>query len=82
MLQKKHEVNNTVGERAAVSFFYNLSNLKEEVSIMAIEICAANGRDLYRLNLSAPRLMREISGDFAVEVCVSSVSDEKPQRGG
>jgi hypothetical protein len=26
--------------------------------------------------------MREISGDFAVEVCVSAVSDEKPQMGG
>ena len=49
---------------------------------MAIEICAANGRDLDGLNLSAPRLMREISGDFAVEVCVSSASDERPQMGG
>jgi tetratricopeptide (TPR) repeat protein/regulation of enolase protein 1 (concanavalin A-like superfamily) len=47
-----------------------------------LEICAANGRDLDGLNLSAPRLMREISGDFAVEVCVSSASDEKPQMGG
>ena len=45
-------------------------------------ICAANGRSLGGLNLSAPRLMREISGDFAVEVCVSSASDEKPQMGG
>ena len=49
---------------------------------MAIEICAANGRDLDGLNLSAPRLMREISGDFAVEVCVSSASDDKPMMGG
>jgi len=55
-----------------------------------LEIRAANGRDLDGLNLSAPRLMREISGDFAVEVCVSSASDnelathstEKPQMGG
>jgi len=47
-----------------------------------LEICAANGRDLFHLNMSAPRLIREISGDFAVEVCVSSASDEKPRMGG
>jgi tetratricopeptide (TPR) repeat protein len=47
-----------------------------------LEICAANGRDLDGLNLSAPRLMREISGDFAVEVCISPASDEKPMMGG
>ena len=59
-------------------------------SLGGVEISAANGRDLDGLNLSAPRLMREISGDFAVEVCVSSASDneltvrstEKPQMGG
>jgi len=55
-----------------------------------LEVCAANGRDLYELNFSAPRLMREISEDFAIEVCVSPASDnelaarstEKPQMGG
>jgi class 3 adenylate cyclase/tetratricopeptide (TPR) repeat protein len=55
-----------------------------------LEICAANGRDLDGLNVSAPRLMREISGDSAVEVCVSPApgnelaarSTEKPQMGG
>jgi len=47
-----------------------------------LEICSANGRDLYDLNLSAPRLMREMSGDFAVEVTVSPASGEKPQMGG
>ena len=55
-----------------------------------LEICAANGRDLDGLNLSAPRLMREMSGDFAVEVCISPASDnelaarstEKPRMGG
>ena len=59
-------------------------------SLGGVEISAANGRDLDGLNVSAPRLMREISGDFAVEVCVSSASDnelaarstEKPQMGG
>jgi hypothetical protein len=55
-----------------------------------LEIRAANGRDLYELNFSAPRLVREISGDFAIEVSVSPASDnelaarstEKPQMGG
>jgi len=52
------------------------------VNAGGLEICAANGRDLDGLTLNAPRLMREISGDFAVEVCVSSACDEKPQMGG
>ena len=47
-----------------------------------LEICAANGRDLYGLNLSAPHLMRDASGDFAVEVRMSPASDDKPQIGG
>lgn len=52
-----------------------------------LEICAANGRGLGgmeagSMNLSAPRLLREISGDFAAEVCLLSAADEKPQIGG
>jgi tetratricopeptide (TPR) repeat protein/regulation of enolase protein 1 (concanavalin A-like superfamily) len=47
-----------------------------------LEIHAANRRDLLELNLSAPRFMREISGDFAVEACISATTDEKPQIGG
>ena len=39
-------------------------------------INAANGRSL--ANKTAPRLVREIAGDFAVEVCMSPVSNEKP----
>jgi hypothetical protein len=36
-----------------------------------LEIHAANGRDLWNVNLSAPRLLRSVSGDFAVQtVCV------------
>ena len=65
----------------------------ENLPSHGLELCAANGRDLDGLNLSTPRLMREISGDFdtpaatqskdfAVEVCVSSAFDEKPQMGG
>jgi class 3 adenylate cyclase/tetratricopeptide (TPR) repeat protein/regulation of enolase protein 1 (concanavalin A-like superfamily) len=54
-----------------------------------LEICAANGRDFDGLNLSAPRLMRDITGDFVVEVCVSPSShpqsptdEDKPHQGG
>ncbi|MCX6113383.1 MAG: DUF1349 domain-containing protein, partial [Proteobacteria bacterium] len=47
-----------------------------------IEIHSANGRNLYGNNNSAPRLLRQISSDFAVEVCISSVSEDKPQIGG
>jgi len=47
-----------------------------------LEICAANGRDMCNVNLSAPRLMREISGDFVIEVCILPSSDDKPQIGG
>ncbi len=47
-----------------------------------VEIHSANGRNLSGTNNSAPRLMREISGDFAVETIVSPVSDEKPYIGG
>ena len=52
------------------------------VNAGGLEICAANGRDLYGLTLNAPRLMRKMSKDFAVEVCMSQACDEKPQMGG
>jgi len=47
-----------------------------------VELSAANGRDFDGLNVSAPRFTREVSGDFAVEVCLSPASDEKPMMGG
>lgn len=47
-----------------------------------IEIRAANGRNLHEQNLSAPRLMREISGNFAAEVSVLPTSDKEPHMGG
>jgi len=77
---------------------YKIVGAERCVRLNGLEICAANGRDLDGLNKSAPRLMREISVSFAVEVCVSSASDnelavrstnelatrstEKPQMGG
>jgi tetratricopeptide (TPR) repeat protein/regulation of enolase protein 1 (concanavalin A-like superfamily) len=47
-----------------------------------IQIHAANGRDLFFVNESAPRILRPVSGDFAVEtVCVPAGSD-RPSIGG
>ena len=47
-----------------------------------LEIHAANGRGMGNMNLSAPRLMREVSGDFACEFSMLPASDERPQIGG
>jgi tetratricopeptide (TPR) repeat protein len=47
-----------------------------------LEIQAANGRDLWHNNLSAPRLLRAISRDWAVQVVCTPVSGEKPAIGG
>jgi len=53
-----------------------------EITENGIEIHASNGRDLYWPNMSAPRFVREITGDFAVQVCVSPATKDKPQIGG
>ena len=45
------------------------------------EIHAANGRDLWHLNQGAPRVLRDISGDFAVQIVCVPV-DPSPRRGG
>jgi regulation of enolase protein 1 (concanavalin A-like superfamily) len=47
-----------------------------------LEIHAANGRDLWLINLSAPRILRPASGDFAVQTVCVPVSAEKPAIGG
>jgi hypothetical protein len=47
-----------------------------------LEIHAANGRDLRHINLSAPRLLRPMSGEFAVQTACVPVSNEKPAIGG
>jgi class 3 adenylate cyclase/tetratricopeptide (TPR) repeat protein len=47
-----------------------------------LEIHAVNGRDLSGQNMSAPRLIREVSSNFAVQVCISPATKEKPQLGG
>ncbi|MBI1926343.1 tetratricopeptide repeat protein [Candidatus Poribacteria bacterium] len=50
-----------------------------------LEIHAANGRDLWHVNLSAPRILRAVSGDFAVQVVCTSPAPPHPvplpQRG-
>jgi hypothetical protein len=49
-----------------------------------LEIHAANGRDLWHVNLSAPRMLRALSteGDFAIQARCSQVSEEQPAIGG
>ncbi len=47
-----------------------------------LEIHAANGRDLWYINLSAPRMLRPVSGDFATQTVCVPVSGEKPAIGG
>jgi hypothetical protein len=49
----------------------------------ALVVHAANGRDLWFLNVSAPRLLRHApSGDFAVQTLCGPLSDEQPAIGG
>lgn len=44
-------------------------------------VCAANGRDLFHVNQSAPRFVRQASGDFAAEtICLTA--DDRPAMGG
>jgi predicted ATPase/class 3 adenylate cyclase/regulation of enolase protein 1 (concanavalin A-like superfamily) len=47
-----------------------------------LEIHAANGRDLWEMNLSAPRILRKVTGDFAVQTCCMPVSGDMPTIGG
>ncbi|MEW5958279.1 MAG: tetratricopeptide repeat protein [Chloroflexota bacterium] len=52
-----------------------------------LEIQAANGRDLWHLNLSAPRLLRPAAGDFTIQTVCRAVDSElsrnqKPAMGG
>ncbi|MFQ5796529.1 MAG: AAA family ATPase, partial [Candidatus Bipolaricaulia bacterium] len=52
-----------------------------------LEIHAANGRDLgsitkWHINLSAPRILRPVSGDFSIQTVCVPVSKEKPAIGG
>jgi tetratricopeptide (TPR) repeat protein len=47
-----------------------------------VEIHAENGRDLWGRNVTAPRLLRPVSGDFAVQMVCSPAGSEKPASGG
>ncbi|MFN2203550.1 MAG: hypothetical protein ACK2UO_20305, partial [Caldilineaceae bacterium] len=48
----------------------------------AIEMFAANGRELWLVNRSAPRLLFPVSGDFALETTVTAALDDRPAMGG
>jgi hypothetical protein len=50
--------------------------------LRGLEIQAANGRDLFHVNRSAPHLLRSAQGDFAIQAICLPVSDEKPAQGG
>jgi class 3 adenylate cyclase/tetratricopeptide (TPR) repeat protein len=47
-----------------------------------LELYAANGRNLWRMNQSAPRLIRPVAGEFAVQTLCLPVSTERPAMGG
>jgi DNA-binding SARP family transcriptional activator/regulation of enolase protein 1 (concanavalin A-like superfamily) len=47
-----------------------------------LQIDAANGRDLWRINTSAPRLLRAAVGDLVIQATCFSVPDDKPAVGG
>jgi hypothetical protein len=47
-----------------------------------LEIHAANGRDLWRINLSAPRALHSAFGDLVVQATCVPVSDDRPTVGG
>jgi adenylate cyclase len=47
-----------------------------------LEIDAANDRDLYLFNLSAPRLLRPAARDFAIQTDCLPATSEKPTIGG
>ncbi|MFQ6042247.1 MAG: DUF1349 domain-containing protein, partial [Candidatus Poribacteria bacterium] len=47
-----------------------------------LEIRAASDCDLYRDNLDAPRLVQEISGEFAIETRIAPASEDMPTVGG
>lgn len=47
-----------------------------------LKIHAATGRDLWHINLSAPRLLRPTAGEFAAQTVCEPVSDGRPAIGG
>jgi len=47
-----------------------------------IEVRAASGRTLEHANLTAPRLVRPIAGDFCIQVACSPASIDRPGIGG
>ena len=47
-----------------------------------VEIFAANGRDLWWTNFSAPRLVRTFDGDFSLQVRCEPADDQTPAIGG
>jgi len=47
-----------------------------------LDICAANGRGMWHINRSAPRVLRQTSGDFVVQAACVPAMDDRPAIGG
>jgi tetratricopeptide (TPR) repeat protein len=47
-----------------------------------LKVHVANGRDLWHINWSAPRVLRSASGNLAIQTVCVRVSDERPAIGG
>jgi class 3 adenylate cyclase/tetratricopeptide (TPR) repeat protein/regulation of enolase protein 1 (concanavalin A-like superfamily)/energy-coupling factor transporter ATP-binding protein EcfA2 len=47
-----------------------------------LEIQTLAGRDFFSQDLNAPRLLRQVSGDFAVETSLVDITEEEHQNGG
>jgi DNA-binding SARP family transcriptional activator len=47
-----------------------------------IVLYATNGRDLWQLNRSSPRLLRSVAGDFALECTLTAAHADRPAMGG
>lgn len=54
----------------------------EQDAINGLIIRAVNGRDLFFLNRSAPRLVRSVNGDFVAETICAPALDDRPSSGG
>src|SRR5262249_29760595 len=62
--------------------FHDGSYTGETQQAVSVQINAANGRDLWYINHSAPRLLRPVSGDFTAQtVCLPALND-RPAIGG
>ena len=58
------------------------SSYRLSIKANGLEVSAASGSDLWGRNVDVPRLLQEISGDFAAEIKLKAASDDIPSVGG